>query len=514
MKSDSLVFRPVRACDGQDAAEVERICFPPNEACTAKIMEQRVRICADAFLTVWDDDRMIGFIDGLATDEEHLRDEFYRDASLHDSNGRNVMIMGLDVLPEYRGQGIASALMKEYTAMQKRAGRQRLVLTCLADKIPMYAHMGFRNLGVSDSLWGNEQWYEMDMDIKENTMTYCENTEYMLGVTKDLLAIDSPTGFTAKATEFSVREFEKLGFRASVTRKGSVLAEIGGEGNPLIVTAHLDTLGGIVSEVKANGRLKISNLGGMRPVNCETENVRVYTRKGTVVEGCMQLLNPSTHVNPKMADTPRNFDTMEIVLDEDVHSKEDTLALGITNGCFVCFDPRTRITDSGYIKSRYLDDKLAAAVLFAFAKKVSENSIQLNRKVYLFLTTYEEVGHGGKGGLPEDAEEILAVDMGCVGDGLEGSERKVSICAKDAHGPYDYDVTAKLVSLAADNGLQYAVDVYLNYSSDAQAAIAAGHDFRHALIGPGVYASHGYERSHVEGAENTLRLLELYLGKE
>ena len=214
-----------------------------------------------------------------------------------------------------------------------------------------------------------------------------------------------------------------------------------------------------------------------------------------------------------MKETVRTYDNTEVVIDEDVKTKEDTLALGITNGCFVCFDPRTVITESGYIKSRYLDDKLAAAILFALAKKVREGELQLKRKVYLFLTTYEEVGHGGKGGLPEDAEEILAVDMGCVGDGLEGSERKVSVCAKDAHGPYDFGVTDELVRLAEENGLQYAVDVYLNYSSDAQAAIAAGYDLKHALIGPGVYASHGYERSHVEGAENTLQLLEAYLKK-
>ncbi|MCR5795695.1 MAG: M42 family metallopeptidase [Solobacterium sp.] len=344
-------------------------------------------------------------------------------------------------------------------------------------------------------------------------MTYSENTEYLLDVMKRLLAVDSPTGFTQKATEFTVKELEALGFASSVTNKGSVLADIGGEGDPVIVTAHLDTIGAIVSRVKDNGRLKISNIGGMKASNCETENVRIYARNGKVYEGCLQLLEPSVHVNRNVADQERSFETTEIVIDEDVRNKADTLALGITNGCYVCFDPRTVITSSGYLKSRYLDDKLADAILLALAKKVSEGTVKLNRKTYLFFTTYEEVGHGGKGGLPADAEEILAVDMGCVGTELDGSERKVSICAKDAHGPYDYEVTAKLIRLAEENGLQYAVDVYLSYSSDAQAAVQAGLDLRHALIGPGVYASHGYERSHVEGAENTLKLLEAYLQK-
>ena len=339
-----------------------------------------------------------------------------------------------------------------------------------------------------------------------------DKTKRILDYTKELIAIDSPTGFTARATEYAVDILEKLGFATSVTRKGSVLAEIGGDGNPIVLTAHLDTLGGIVCEIKSNGRLRISNLGGLRAANCETENVRVYARDGRIIDGCLQLCNASTHVNKDMDKIERDFNTTEIVIDENVSSKEDTLALGITNGCFVCFDPRFTVTETGYIKSRYLDDKLSVAILFALAEEVKEKVLRLNRKVYFFLTTYEEVGHGGKGGLPEDAEEILAVDMGCVGDGLDGSEHKVSICAKDAHGPYDYDVTTKLVRLAQENGLQFASDVYINYSSDAQAAINAGYDLKHALIGPGVYASHGYERSHKDGVENTLRLLELYLG--
>ena len=339
-----------------------------------------------------------------------------------------------------------------------------------------------------------------------------KKTESILNFAKELISIDSPTGFTAKATEYAVNELEKLGFKAEVTKKGSVLACLGGKGEPLILTAHLDTLGGIVCEIKSNGRLRISNLGGMRAVNCETENVRVYARNGDVIDGCLQLCNASTHVNRDMDKIERDFNTTEIVLDADVSSKDDTLALGITNGCLVCFDPRFTVTKTGYIKSRYLDDKLSAAILLELAKEIKNKEKKLNRKVYIFLTTYEEVGHGGKGGLPEDAVEILAVDMGCVGDGLEGSERKVSICAKDAHGPYDYDVTTQLVKLAQDNSLQFAADVFINYSSDAQAAVNAGYDLKHALIGPGVYASHGYERSHVEGVENTLKLLELYLG--
>ncbi len=340
-----------------------------------------------------------------------------------------------------------------------------------------------------------------------------KDTKYILEKTEQLLAIDSPTGMTGRCVAFAADVFREMDLPVTVTTKGCVLCELGGSGDPVLVTAHLDTLGGIVKEIKPNGRLRISNLGGLRAATVETENVRVYTWEGKVYEGCMQMDNASAHVNPKLAETVRTFDNMEIVLDEDTGSAEETRALGITHGCYVCFEPRFKVTPNGYIKARFLDDKLAAAILFAFAKMVREGRITLNRKVYLFLSNYEEVGHGGKGGLPADLDEVLAVDMGCVGDKLDGSEKKVSICAKDARGPYNYDATAKLEKLARENGLDYAVDVYLNYGSDAGAAVDAGYDVRHALIGPGVYASHGYERSHLKGAENTLKLLALYLGK-
>ncbi len=342
-------------------------------------------------------------------------------------------------------------------------------------------------------------------------MTEERDSRYILEKTEELLAIDSPTGFTAAVAEHTASLLKEIGFDAKITTKGCVIADLGGEGDPVLVTAHLDTLGGIVKEIKPNGRLRISNLGGLRAATVETENCRVYTWDGKVIEGCMQMDNASAHVNPKLAETVRTFDNMEIVLDEDVNSEEDTRALGITNGCFVCFEPRFRTAGNGYMKARFLDDKLAAAILLAFARMVKEGRAVLNRRVYLFFSTYEEVGHGGKGGLPADLNEVLAVDMGCVGDKLDGSEKKVSICAKDARGPYNHETTSRLVRLAKENGLDYAVDVYLNYGSDAGAAVDAGYDVKHTLIGPGVYASHGYERSHISGAENTLKLLELYL---
>ena len=331
---------------------------------------------------------------------------------------------------------------------------------------------------------------------------------------KQLAAIDSPTGFTKNAADYVAERLRQLGFQPKMTNKSCVVCCIGGEENPIILSSHIDTLGGMVAEIKENGRLRLTNIGGLNPSNCETENCRIYTREGKVYDGTFQMNDPSVHVNGDLDKQERTFSAMEVVIDEDVKSKEETEALGIRNGDFVCFDPRTTVTKSGYIKSRFLDDKLSASVLLAFAEEVQKKEISLSRKVYVFFSVYEEVGHGSCGALPEDAVEIMSVDMGCVGQGVACTERQVSICAKDSCGPYDYEVTTNLIHCAEKGGLNFAVDIYPHYGSDADAALSAGYDMKHGLIGPGVYASHGYERSHVDGAENTLKLLELYLGQQ
>ena len=328
-----------------------------------------------------------------------------------------------------------------------------------------------------------------------------------------LLAIDSPTGYTAKAAQWVQNAFAALGFDAAITVKGGVLVDLGGKdaNDALLLAAHADTLGGMIAEVKGNGRLRLTSLGGMNPNNAEVENVRVYTRGGAVIEGTCQLCNASVHVNGSYGDTKRSWDTVEIVLDEDVHSAADTRALGIEVGDIVCFDPRTRRTASGYLKSRFLDDKLSVGILLGFAKYLADNKITPARKVYAHITVYEEVGHGGSGSVPAGVTEAISVDMGCVGDGLQCTEKQVSICAKDSGGPYSYDVVGKLIDAAKKTGADYAVDVYPHYGSDVEATLRSGADIRHGLIGAGVYASHGYERSHIDGVYNSIKVLCGYL---
>lgn len=328
-----------------------------------------------------------------------------------------------------------------------------------------------------------------------------------------LLAIGSPSGFTGRAAAWVKNAFETLGFEAAITAKGGVLIDLGGrdEADGLLLEAHTDTLGAMVAEIKANGRLRVTALGGMRAENAEAENVTVCTRGGTTVEGTLQLCNASVHVNDAYGDTKRDFGTTEVVLDEDVRSAGDVRKLGIEVGDFVCFDPRTRRTASGYLKSRFLDDKLSVGILLGFAKYLADHRITPDRKTYVHITVYEEVGHGGSASLPAGVTEGISVDMGCVGDGLSCTERQVSICAKDSGGPYSYEVVGKLIEAAKETGADYAVDVYPHYGSDVESTLRAGADIRHGLIGPGVYASHGYERSHMDGVYSTLLVLCGYL---
>lgn len=322
-----------------------------------------------------------------------------------------------------------------------------------------------------------------------------------------IISIDSPTGFTKAAANYAMDRLRGLGYEPEMTNKGCVLCCLGGEGEPVVFSAHLDTLGGMVAEVKSNGRLRLTRIGGMNPNNAECENAWVYTRDGKKYEGCFQMNDPSVHVNGDYSKQERNWDNMELVLDEFVRTREDTVKLGIATGDYVCFEPRFRVTESGYIKSRFLDDKLSVAVLLDFARRIKEEGLRLRRKVYIYITVFEEVGHGCSSGVPRDARDIISVDMGCVGLGLECREEQVSICVKDSHGPYNYDLTGELIDAAKRLGLDYALDVYPFYGSDADAALDAGYDLRHGLIGAGVYASHGYERSHIKGAENTLKLV-------
>ncbi|ABR31620.1 peptidase M42 [Thermosipho melanesiensis] len=331
----------------------------------------------------------------------------------------------------------------------------------------------------------------------------------------ELCKIASPTGYTDKIMEYLVSEVKKLGFKYEITNTKSFIVDLGhGDSNAILFMAHIDTLGAMVKSIKENGRLKLTKIGGYPFSHIENENCIVFTRDGKEYTGTIYNVHPSVHVYKDTGTIERNEDNIEVVLDQKVKSKEDVKELGIMPGDFIAFDPRTILTKTGFLKSRFLDDKAGAGILLTLAKIVRDFVIEPKRKIYIMFTSYEEVGHGAAAGIPEDVSEIIAVDMGAVGGDLESDVYSVSICAKDSSGPYDYDIVTKLIKAAKLADVNFTVDIYPYYSSDASVAMYAGYNVKHGLIGPGVYASHGYERTHVDAIEATLKLLQKYLELE
>ncbi|WP_293826183.1 M42 family metallopeptidase [uncultured Parolsenella sp.] len=333
---------------------------------------------------------------------------------------------------------------------------------------------------------------------------------YICDQLKALTAIPSPTGFTKHATNYLAETLTAMGLSPEVSNKGNVLVCLGGEGNPLVLASHVDTLGAMVRAIKDNGRLRPTTLGGHQWRTADGENCTVHTRDGRAYTGVVLNTEPSAHVaDEKVEQVEKN---MEVLLDENVGTADETRALGIQNGDIIAMDPRTTVTPSGYIKSRFLDDKLSASILLGLARAAAVGEVSLARKVSLLFTVYEEVGHGGSF-VPADTRDMISVDMGCVGADLACTEREVSICAKDSGGPYNYDLVSELAGIAAGLELGYAIDVYPHYGSDVEATLTAGYDIRHGLVGPGVYASHNYERSHTDGVRNTYELLRAYVAR-
>lgn len=324
---------------------------------------------------------------------------------------------------------------------------------------------------------------------------------------RELIEIDSPVGYTEKACVYVAEYLARLGLTVQRTNKGAVTCNLGSNPN-LVLAAHVDTLGLIVSRIKYDGTLAVSPLGGNSWTSSEGEYVRIICQSGREYTGTLLLNNPSSHANNKRENIERNNDTMHIRIDAEVSSRSEVEALGIQGGDIVCFEPRYRETN-GYFKGRFMDNKAGCYVLFEVARRLAKAGRQV--PVQLFFSNYEEVGHGGAAGLPASFQEMLVIDMGVVGDACDGAERSCSICAKDSSGPYDFEFRKRLIALAERHRIPFSVDVYPFYSSDGSAALRAGHDVRVALIGPGVSASHGVERTHRKGIEATIDLCLAYI---
>lgn len=337
---------------------------------------------------------------------------------------------------------------------------------------------------------------------------------YMVDEIVNLAKIPSPTGYADRAIEYIKSLLEDWKVCFTTTKKGALIATINGENNDRerTISAHVDTLGAMVKGIKGNGRLSFDTLGGYMMSAVEGETCVVETVEGKTYTGTIFTTMPSTHIHGNDAkQLERKLENMEIVLDEKIDSKEDVEKLGIEIGDFVFLDTRTQVTNSGFIKSRHLDDKASAGILLGIIKYMIETNTIPSYKTNFFFSTYEEVGHGASASIPQNTFEFLAVDMGAPGMGQNSSEYAVCICAKDSSGPYDYGFRKGLVNLCKDNNIDYKIDMYPHYGSDASAALRAGYDFKTGLIGTGVFASHSYERTHKDGILNTAKLVIEYI---
>lgn len=334
---------------------------------------------------------------------------------------------------------------------------------------------------------------------------------YMMDILKAIMAIDSPSGYTKKVTEFCRQEAESLGYKTEYNKKGNLLIHVDGQDDYTIgFCGHVDTLGLMVRSIKADGTLAFTNVGGPLLPTLDGEYCRIITREHKVYTGTILSNSPAAHVFKDASSASRELDNMHVRIDEIVKNKDDVLKLGIQNGDYIAIDTKTTITESGFIKSRFIDDKMSIAILFGLLKTIKDENIIPAHNITIIVSTYEEVGHGCSY-IPDNIDEFIAVDMGCIGLDLSCSEYDVSICAKDSSGPYDYEITSRFIELAKQHNLQYAVDIYPMYGSDVSAALRGGSNIKGGLIGPGVSASHGMERTHIQAVENTLKLLKAYI---
>lgn len=335
----------------------------------------------------------------------------------------------------------------------------------------------------------------------------------LLQLINELVSIPSPSGYTERIINHISSYLDGLNISNTKNRKGGLIATVPGKNNleHRFVTAHIDTLGAMIKEIKSDGRLRLMKIGGTQWAHVEGEYCQIFTVDRGAYTGTILMHQTSVHVYKDGAEAERDGENMEVRIDAKVTSAEDVRKLGISVGDFVAFDPRVEILPSGFIKSRHLDDKASAGILLYLLQEIQEHKIELPYTTHFLFSNYEEIGYGGNSNIPSEVVEYLAVDMGAIGDGQTSDEFTVSICAMDSSGPYNMRLRQHLVTLSQEHDIDYNVDIYPFYGSDASSALRAGHDIVHGLVGPGIDASHAFERTHVDSVLNTAKLVYFYL---
>lgn len=337
---------------------------------------------------------------------------------------------------------------------------------------------------------------------------------YFKQVAEDIFKCDSPTGYTDNVIKLVKSYIDDFGYESKILNSGALEVSIKGKDSSKLVatSAHCDTLGLMVRSIKSNGKLALTLLGGPSTPTLDGEYCTIYTREGKKYTGTILSTSPAVHAFKDANTKSREIDELEVRLDEEVFSKADVEKLGIQNGDIVAYDTKFSITENGFLKTRFVDDKASVVILLMLLKYTSAHKVSFKHDTKIYFVAYEEVGHGASI-VDKNIQEFVTLDMGVIGLDLAGNEYAVSICAKDSGGPYDYELTTRLINMAKDNKLNYTVDIFPFYGSDIGAARRAGVDMKGALIGSGVSASHGMERTHIKGIFNTLQLIYTYLIK-
>lgn len=328
----------------------------------------------------------------------------------------------------------------------------------------------------------------------------------------EIFNIDSPSGYYGEIDNKLEEILTTLGYKSTRSNKGNVIVEIEGVDNSKTVatSAHVDTLGLMVRSINSDGTLSLTKVGGPSTPTLDGEYVKILTRSGKTYTGTCLSKSPSVHVFKDANTRSRDIDELVVRIDEIVKTKEDVIKLGINNGDYIFIDPKTVVTESKFLKSRFIDDKASVCVILDVLRQIKEHNANPKYRTFVYFVNHEEVGHGAST-ISRDISEFVTVDMGCIGLDLAGNEFAVSIAAKDGSGPYDYYLNNKLIKLATECKIDFVVDIFPFYGSDVGASWRAGVDCAGALIGPGVAASHGMERTHMSALIATAKLLYLYL---
>lgn len=342
-------------------------------------------------------------------------------------------------------------------------------------------------------------------------MKYEVDRQFLLDCFRAFVAAPSPVGYYCKVNPVVEQYAKQLGYSVTYDNKHTPYITLEGEDNSktVMIGAHLDTIGMLVRRIDENGMIRVRQLGGINYANAEGCTVTVHTRDGREYTGLLACQSHSVHVFDDARTLERNENTMVVILDERIKSRAEVVALGIQHGDPVSVDPGCTYTPNGYLKSRFIDDKGAVACVFTALKYMKENGLKPKYRTLFSFPHYEEIGHGGAY-VPPEVSEFVALDIGLIGPDYDGNEFAVSICAKDNSTPYDYELTSRLIEQAKKAGLDYAVDIFYRYGTDANAALKSGNNLASGAFGMAVYGSHGMERTHIDGLANTTNLILAY----